>query len=65
MEFLYKESDWDEVSAEDPEFITIEGIKVPYVVFENEDDVTTGRGEALRERLEETLEKLWGVYSSR
>jgi hypothetical protein len=63
MEALYKESDWDEVRAEDPVFITIQGIKVPYVVFENEDDVTTGRGETLGERLEETLGKLWRVYS--
>jgi hypothetical protein len=32
---------------------------VPYAVFENEDDVTTARGTALGERLEETLTKLW------
>ncbi len=64
MKMLYKESDWDEVSAKDPEFITIQGVKVPYVVFENEDDVTTGRGKALGERLEETLGKLWEIYSS-
>jgi hypothetical protein len=65
METLYKEDDWEEVSAEDPQFITIQGIQVPYVVFENEDDVTTARGEALGERLEEVLGKLWGVYVSR
>jgi hypothetical protein len=65
LEFLYKECDWDEVSAGDPEFITIQGVKVPYVVFENEDDVTTGRGEALGGRLEETLGRLWEIYNSR
>jgi len=65
LEFLYRESDWEEVSAADPEFITIQGIKVPYAVFENEDDVTTERGEALGQRLEETLGRLWEIYSSK
>jgi hypothetical protein len=36
-------------------------VKVPYVVFENEDDVTTGRGEALGERLETALQRLWAL----
>ena len=62
LERLYKESDWAEVSAAHPEFITIQGQHVPYVVFENEDDVTTGRGEALGQRLEETLGRLWRLY---
>jgi hypothetical protein len=62
LERLYKESDWEQVSGADPEFITIQGYRVPYVVFENEDDVTTGRGEALGERLEETLRRLWKLY---
>ena len=64
MERLYKESDWEEISAADPHFLAIQGRKVPYVVFENEDDVTTGRGEALGERLEEVMAKLWGIINS-
>jgi hypothetical protein len=62
LEQLYKESDWEQVSATDPEFIAIQDQRVPYVVFENEDDVTTGRGEALGNRLEETLARLWQLY---
>ncbi len=62
MERLYKESDWEQVSAADPKFITIQSRQVPYVVFENEDDVTTGRGQALGIRLEETLGRLWELY---
>jgi hypothetical protein len=65
LERLYKESDWAQVSAADPEFITIQGRRVPYAVFENEDDVTTGRGEALRNRLEEALARLWRLYRGR
>jgi hypothetical protein len=65
MERIYKESDWGQISAADPEFITIQGQRVPYAVFENEDDVTTGRGEALGQRLEETLGRLWRLYQVR
>ena len=62
LERLYRYVDWEEISAEDPAFITIQGIRVPYAVFENEDDVTTNRGAALAERLEQTLDKLWELY---
>lgn len=62
MEYLYREVDWADVSAANPEFIDIQGIKVPYVVFENEDDVTTGRGEALNKRLCDSFERLWILY---
>lgn len=65
LEKLYREIDWDQVSRSDPDFISIHGVNVPYAVFENEDDVTTGRGEALGERLEQTLDRLWNVYISR
>jgi len=60
---LYREVDWEQVSHPDPHFIAIQGIKVPYIVFENEDDVTTGRGEALGARLEERLKQLWELYA--
>ena len=63
LEHIYRHVDWDEVSAENPEFISIQGRHVPYVVFENEDDITTQRGDALSERLESTLGKLWALYS--
>jgi hypothetical protein len=63
MERLYRHSDWEQVSAANPEFIAIQNHRVPYVVFENEDDVTTERGEALGARLEETLGRLWELYS--
>jgi hypothetical protein len=59
LERLYRKSDWETVSAANSEFITIQNHRLPYVVFENEDDVTTGRDEALGDRLEETLGRLW------
>lgn len=60
---LYKEIDWEELTAADPDFIQIQGAYVPYVVFDNSDDVTTERGSALGERLEEALSDLWLLYS--
>jgi hypothetical protein len=63
IKHLYRHVDWEQVSAADPEYIEIKGQRVPYVVFENEDDVTTERGEALAQRLEETLGRLWALYA--
>lgn len=62
MERLYKEVDWSEVSKDDSQSLTIQGVQVPYVVFDNADDVTTQRGAALGERLEQTLNRLWSLY---
>jgi hypothetical protein len=64
LERIYREDDWEEFSAADPEFVTVKGIRVPYVVFENEDDVTTTRGEALGRRLERVLGRLWTLKSA-
>jgi hypothetical protein len=61
---LYRDSDWAEFSAGDPERISIRGISVPYAVFSNEDDVTTERGPALDQRLADTLARLWRVYAA-
>jgi hypothetical protein len=63
LETLYREVDWEEITAADPETIEIQGVQVPYTVFENEDDVTTKRGEALSSLLEKTLGKLWEMYT--
>ena len=63
LERLYKEVDWSEVSRGDPQYLTIQDIRVPYVVFDNADDVTTQGGAALGERLEQALKKLWILYN--
>lgn len=63
LERLYKELDWVEVSQADPHYLTIQGIRVPYVVFDNADDVTTTGGEALGARLEQRLGRLWQLYT--
>ena len=65
MESLYRYSDWDDITASQPEEILIQGVPVPYVVFENEDDVTSQGGEALSARLQERLAKLFELYQNR
>lgn len=65
LERLYKDVDWSEVSGGDPQYLTIQGAQVPYVVFDNADDVTTQRGAALGERLEGSLNMLWRLYNKR
>jgi hypothetical protein len=65
LERLYKEIDWEQVSQPDPRYLSIAGFQVPYVVFDNSDDVTTRRGEALGNRLERSLQALWLLYEAR
>lgn len=65
LERLYKEVDWPDVTRGDPQYIPIQGLRVPYVVFDNSSDLTTGRGEALGRQLETDLQKLWRLYTAR
>ena len=59
MEFYYKVNDWKKLTEDDPKYIAVKGIKVPYAVFHNEPDLTTAGGEPLGKALEETFGKLW------
>lgn len=61
MERLYKEDDFAEMSAGDPDWLTAGDVRVPYVVFENHDDVTTGQPEKLAARLEDCMGRLWSL----
>ncbi len=56
---LYHDDDFLSLAERREESIEIQGKSVPYVIFENEDDVTSARGEALGQRLEESLSLLW------
>lgn len=65
LEKLYRDTDWHELSRHDPEYVEVQGRRVPYAVFNNEDDVTTARGAALGERLTQVIAKLWERYLRR
>jgi hypothetical protein len=62
LEKLYRETDWDELIKDQPNALKIRGIKIPYAVFNNADDVTTEKGSALGDRLARVLEDLWFDY---
>jgi hypothetical protein len=62
LERLYRETDWEELTENSPETLTINGYTVPFVVFDNADDVTTAQGPALGARLESVLDKLLDLY---
>jgi hypothetical protein len=63
MERLYREDDFASVAPGDSGWIDIRGQRVPFAVFPNEDDVTTGKPEQLAARLESVLGELWELYS--
>ncbi len=63
LERLYGEVDWDAFRAPDTDRIVLGGVNVPYAVFENEDDVTTGTTGLLPDRLYGALNTLWERYS--
>jgi hypothetical protein len=63
LERLYREVDWPDVTAGDPQYVPIQGFRVPYAVFDNSDDVTTAREEALGQRLQRSLQQLWNRYA--
>lgn len=62
LEKLYRYVDWEEITANQPGALDIQGVPVPYVVFENEDDVTSQGGELLGNRLEDSLSRLHKKY---
>ena len=65
LERLYRQDDWSSFSSGDPQYLSLQDIQVPYVNFENSDDVTSNGGEALHQRLEERLATLWSLWQRR
>jgi hypothetical protein len=59
---LYFETDWNEISSKNNHIVEIGHTSVPYSVFENEDDVTSGNIQILQKRLQTTLDGLWKKY---
>lgn len=64
LEKMYRDTDWHRLIQDQPEMLPIKGIEVPYVMFDNADDVTTAQGPILGERLENVLNALWLRYQS-
>ena len=61
LERLYRDDDWTELAPTENGLLEVNRQRVPYAVFENEDDVTTGKPDLLGNRLETTLSQLWDL----
>ena len=59
LERLYRLDDWDDLTRSDPDYVIIRSQRVPYAVFENEDDVTTNKPLELANRLDSIISRLW------
>lgn len=65
MERLYRDDDWSAIAPGDSGRLSVRGQSVPYAVFPNDDDVTTGKPDQLAARLESVLGKLWELYEKK
>jgi hypothetical protein len=63
LERLYRDDDWAELAPGESGFLEVSGHRLPYVVFENEDDITTAKPDLLGARLETTLIRLWNLHT--
>lgn len=61
---LYREVDWDALTEGNNGILKIKGYNVPYVIFDNSDDVTTKPGQELEKRLKNCLDLLWNRYKN-
>jgi hypothetical protein len=59
LERLYRYDDWVDITANALPYLTIRLNKLPFEVFENEDDVTTEKPDLLADRLKICLSRLW------
>jgi len=64
MEKLYKEIDWEEVIEGCSEYLPINGVQVPFVVFPNMPEKTNDP-EKLGPALQLYLDQLWDLYKKR
>jgi hypothetical protein len=62
LERLYRDDDWAELAPGKNGLLEFNSHRMPYAVFENEDDVTTGKPDLLGTRLETTLGRLWNLH---
>jgi hypothetical protein len=62
---LYELDDWSELSGRDSGFLFLRNLRVPFAVFENEEDYTSAGGEELGRPLALCCQRLWGSATNR
>jgi hypothetical protein len=61
LDRLYRVDDWESFTEDDPNYIHVRDNRIPYTIFENEDDVTTAGNQRLFDRLQEYTDRLWDL----
>ncbi len=64
LEYLYRDSDWEDFSSPDPNYLLVRGHRVPYAVFENEPEKTHDPA-LIGPHLEEVCARLWRLHVAR
>jgi hypothetical protein len=59
MDRLYRSDDWAQLTQGDAQRLRIGRWPLPFVIFENDDDVTSGPPDALKARLRQRLARLY------
>jgi hypothetical protein len=59
---LYQDDDWHELCDAQSAYLQISGFRLPCVIVDNEDDLTTEPGPALGDRLHGAMARLWQLY---
>jgi hypothetical protein len=65
LEHLYRNDDWEEFTSADPHYLHVGAHRLPYAIFENDDDVTTQPGPQLEVRLQQALDELWTLWTAK
>lgn len=62
MERLYQDDDWAKFTSDDLDYLHVGELRIPYVTFENDDDVTTSGGAMLLDQLDTAFDHLWRLF---
>lgn len=62
---LYRKDDWTSFTSANSDFIAVRKHRIPFIVFDNEDDVTTKGKEELGDRLSAAFDRLWSLYQKK
>jgi hypothetical protein len=65
MRRLYETDDWSRLGGQDSGYLRLHNLRIPYVVFANEEDYTSAGGEKLGRPLARCCERLWELAANR
>lgn len=64
LERLYKEVDWHDITSSDDKYLTVKGVKVPFIIFNNMPELTNSV-EKMEPALVDSFNNLWELNLTR